>query len=72
MPASPVLVSNRRNASPNLPANRFLVPLSEIDGMLARLMCLDPLLSRFSFLLDGSSSSIALRKSTLELILVPS
>lgn len=40
--------------------------------MLARLMCLDPLLCRFSFLLDGSSSSIALRKSTLELILVPS
>lgn len=61
--------SNRRKASPNLPAKRDLVPERDIDGRLDRLVCLDPLLSRFSFLFEGSCSSIARKKSTLELIL---
>lgn len=66
----PILVSNRRNASPNRPAKSDLVLESEIDGMLARLLCLEPVLSLFSFFLDGSSSSMARRYSTLELILL--
>ena len=61
--------SNRRKASPNLPARRDLVPERDIDGRLDRLVCLDPLLSRFSFLFEGSCSSIARKKSTFELIL---
>lgn len=61
--------SNRRKASPNLPARRDLVPERDIDGRLDRLVCLDPLLSRFSFLFEGSCSSIARKNSTFELIL---
>lgn len=67
-----VFVSNRRKASPNRPASSDLVPDKEIDGILARLVCLEPPLKRLSLFFEGSSSSIALRKSTLELILVAS
>lgn len=68
-PLPPMLVSNRRKASPNRPAKSDLVLESEIEGMLARLTCLEPVLSLFSFFLDGSSSSMARRYSTFELIL---
>ena len=43
------------------------MPLSEIDGMLERLLCVEPVERRFSRLvLAFSSSSMARRKSTFE------
>jgi hypothetical protein len=66
------LFSNRLKASPNFPANRFLVLDRDIEGKLDLLACLFPPLIRRSFRRLASWSSIVRRNSTFDSILLSS